>query len=328
MYIKSKYILALGFFSFFAKMAQAQSVNIVGLVGINNSNPAAPLQLDNSVQNRKIVLWDYGVHTSTTPDEHRFYGFGINDGQLRYQAIGEHVFYSNLPQQLSSNQVLKIGALGTFIQNKLVVGTEAVPSETMFVQGDAKVVGSFALDGNSITSGKTTTIGNSNVFGKMAVGTASTPVEQLYVQGDTKVVGKMEVAGKMEVVGNQNITGKLAVGTSITPALDFYVQGDAQITNNLEVTGRLNVGMNYFFSDYVIDGGTRITTSMTCPSGSQMVSGGGGHRDSNGAARDIVVNYTGPNPGNELNSWRVIMTNTDGSASRSVRIYVICSRLN
>ena len=62
-----------------------------GNVGIGLSSPNAPLQFaTTSGVNRKIVLYE------EFNNNHQFYGFGINDGILRYQTTGggDHVFYS------------------------------------------------------------------------------------------------------------------------------------------------------------------------------------------------------------------------------------------
>ncbi len=62
-----------------------------GNVGIGTTISNAPLQFSStSGVNRKIVLYE------ELNNNHQFYGFGINDGILRYQTTGggDHVFYS------------------------------------------------------------------------------------------------------------------------------------------------------------------------------------------------------------------------------------------
>jgi len=64
-----------------------------GSIGIGTTAPNGQLQLSNSVQNRKIVLYEPGNN------DHEFYGFGINGFKLRYQvpaASDNHVFYSGM----------------------------------------------------------------------------------------------------------------------------------------------------------------------------------------------------------------------------------------
>jgi hypothetical protein len=50
-----------------------------GNVGIGTSSPNCALQFNNTIANRRIVLWD------TFNNDHQYYGFGINGNTLRYQ---------------------------------------------------------------------------------------------------------------------------------------------------------------------------------------------------------------------------------------------------
>src|SRR5436309_2233030 len=68
-------------------------------VGIGTTTPNAPLQLNNNLANRKIVLFE-GVN-----NDHQFYGFGINAGTFRYQINSpgdSHVFYAGTSTTASS----------------------------------------------------------------------------------------------------------------------------------------------------------------------------------------------------------------------------------
>lgn len=79
-----------------------------GNVGINTLTPNAPLQFSNSVLNRKIVLYDINNN------DHQYYGFGINNGTLRYQVehtAASHVFYT-ATSTTTSNEIFRINGLG------------------------------------------------------------------------------------------------------------------------------------------------------------------------------------------------------------------------
>ena len=64
-----------------------------GFLGLNNSSPHAVIQVDNQLNNRRIVLWEQNNNST------EFFGFGINSGVLRYQVPNAnsgnaHVFYA------------------------------------------------------------------------------------------------------------------------------------------------------------------------------------------------------------------------------------------
>ncbi|MFM9908264.1 MAG: hypothetical protein ACKVOW_02880, partial [Chitinophagaceae bacterium] len=62
-----------------------------GNIGIGDVNPNAPLQFDNSVAQRKLVLYE------SANNDHQFYGFGVTSSVLRYQTAttgDDHVFYA------------------------------------------------------------------------------------------------------------------------------------------------------------------------------------------------------------------------------------------
>ncbi|MFN3851473.1 MAG: hypothetical protein ACK4NY_18695 [Spirosomataceae bacterium] len=79
-----------------------------GNVGIGMSAPNAPLQFSNSLENRKIVLYE------NSKNDHQYYGFGINGGTLRYQsdATGaDHVFFA-ASSSVSSNELMRVRGVG------------------------------------------------------------------------------------------------------------------------------------------------------------------------------------------------------------------------
>lgn len=82
-----------------------------GNVGIGTTSPNAPLQLGNTVVNRKILLYELANN------DHQFYGFGINSGILRYQVDGTtsaHVFYAGTGTT-TSNEIFRINGTGTAV---------------------------------------------------------------------------------------------------------------------------------------------------------------------------------------------------------------------
>jgi trimeric autotransporter adhesin len=66
------------------------------------------IQFDNTIANRKIVLWDNGGNN------HQYYGFGINGGTLRYQVsatVENHTFYAGT-STTTSNELMRIQGNG------------------------------------------------------------------------------------------------------------------------------------------------------------------------------------------------------------------------
>jgi hypothetical protein len=89
-----------------------------GNIGLGNVNtPNAPLHFNNALQNRKIILYqDVNIN-----DDHRYYGFGIQSGILRYQTDAtnaSHVFYAGTGAT-TSNELFRIQGNG----NAILAGT-------------------------------------------------------------------------------------------------------------------------------------------------------------------------------------------------------------
>jgi hypothetical protein len=227
-------------------------------VGIDNPLPKAPLHFKNEYLNRKIVLFD---PNNLISNDHQFYGFGVNEGVLKYQSVGSHIFYSAINNS-SSREVFKI-------------------SES----------------------------GNVNFTGKLGIGTANIPIEKLYVNGDAKIETNLQVNGSSTVVGDANMTG------------------NAYITNNLNVGGNVNIGTTYLVQEYTIPATAIRSVAISCPTGTKLISGGGGNPTFDGNTDDVKLNYNGPQPTNIFTTWLIHASNT-GSSPRPLRIYCICARIN
>ena len=77
-------------------------------VGIGTTTPHAPLQFGNTLNNRKIVLWE------AADDDHQFYGLGMGNSALRYQTASvnnDHIFYA-AASNTASTELLRIKGNG------------------------------------------------------------------------------------------------------------------------------------------------------------------------------------------------------------------------
>lgn len=107
----------------------AQGGNVFSLtggnVGIGTTTPNAPLQLANTIVNRKLVLYE------GTNNDHQFYGLGINSGILRYQVDGvgaSHAFFAGI-SATASQELMRINGNGN-----VGIGTNA-PAQRLDVNG-------------------------------------------------------------------------------------------------------------------------------------------------------------------------------------------------
>jgi len=99
------------------------------------------------------------------------------------------------------------------------------------------------------------------------------------------------------------------------------------VGSNLVVAGNIDIGYTNNFLDVSVTGNLTSTLAISCPAGQKLLGGGGGHRDVNVNAADIVINYNGPDTTNPATKWRLVVTN-NGSQSRVIRIYCNCARIN
>lgn len=136
-------------------------------------------------------------------------------------------------------------------------------------------------------------------------------------------------------VGNTLRAGKVAINRMI-PNYELDVNGTVSATNlygdnnihapYIAASGYFDMSVLYIKREFTVSGNTRSTYSQACPQGYQILSGGGGHRDSNSAAWDIKVNYSGPDPNNPSTVWRLILSNTS-SSSRAAVMFCNCAKI-
>ena len=120
--------------------------------------------------------------------------------------------------------------------------------------------------------------------------------------------------------------------TTTQAASNFNISGDGtmggslNVNGNIKASGNFLIDMKYVSNEWTIGGNNRSVRYLNCPAGYQVVSGGGGHRDFNGAANDIRIAYNGPDPASPTTTWRLISVNSSGS-SRAMIIYCNCAKI-
>lgn len=254
-----------------------------GNVGIGIANPTSPLQFSATLRNRKIALWDL------FNNDHRFLGFGVNGGMLRYQvgAVSDnHVFFAGTTDT-SSQELMRITGTGN-----VGIGT-ASPLAKLHVNGNVKIDSAYSLEFGAKINNKDINAGKIGY--------------ELFTPNALDIIG----AG---TAGNNR-------------KIKFWNEAGAEFTGGITVNGDVNMGLESYQFDYIVSSNTLSSRVITCPTGSQLITGGGGHRDFNNAATDILIHYSGPDTNNPLTGWRLTVSNNSGS-TRTLRIYCNCARIN
>ncbi len=259
------------------------TAEFAGNIGIGIANATSPLQFSTALRNRKIALWDF------FNNDHRFLGFGVNGGMLRYQvgAVSDnHVFFAGT-NDTTSQELMRITGTGN-----VGIGTSS-PLAKLHVNGNVKIDSAYSLEFGAKINNKDINAG--------------------------KIGYQLFTPDALDIIG---------AGTNGTNRkIKFWNEAGAEFTGSITVNGDVNMGLVSYQADLVIPGNTRSSRSIQCPAGTQLITGGGGHRDFNAAATDIVIHYSGPDTNAPLSTWSIILSNTSGS-SRTIRIYCNCARIN
>ena len=126
-------------------------------------------------------------------------------------------------------------------------------------------------------------------------------------------------------------TGKVGIGTAMPEATldvkgDMKVSGDVTIGGNVNLKGNLKVDVIDSVTNATLYAGEFKAFYAGCPTGYKLIGGGGGHRDFNYYQKEMVINYSGPDP-LDTNRWRVLMTNLTKTDYLQVQVYAICAKV-
>jgi hypothetical protein len=287
-------------------------------VGIGTSTPNASAALDISSTNKGLLLPQM-TETQRT---------GIQNpatGLLVYQTNGTPGFYYNIGTPATPNWI----NLGTYtLQQNINTNSKWLSPDGsnagVFINSEGTGIGTQAPDrpisvrakgpGAELISLKDVTAATQwhvNMPNNSDLNFSESTVadNRLYLK-----------AGGNVGIGTNNPTARLEVSGDIKAATDLIAG------RNISYSGQLFVGMQYIRDDFNLGGNTHVTTTLACPTGFKVMGGGGGHRDSNNASTDVIVNYSGPDPNNPDTVWRTMLNNTS-SSSRAVVSYIICAKV-
>lgn len=201
-------------------------------IGTNDAN-ASGIQLSNHTTNRKIILFQ----SSTTNNEHQYFGLGINSATFRYQIGGtgdSHVFFA-ATGSTSSNELFRVNGdstvqIGTNTNSRLTISKAALGSSAPNTVASAQYLklggteirtGSYRLIGfgyNTGTNNQPAYIGyfennqaadshGSLVFGTRPTTTNVVPTERMRISPNGNVsIGNTNSTFALEVTGTVRST--------------------------------------------------------------------------------------------------------------------------
>lgn len=188
-----------------------------GFLGIGTTTAGAPLQFNQTISGRKIVLWE-GAN-----NDNQVYGFGLSSNVLRYQvdaSVANHVFYSGVNNS-SSLELMRIQGNGRVGINN------ASPTATLDINGTFKLA-----DGSQ---------GLSKVLTSDAAGNASW---QTASSGPwTQTGGTVALATSTANVGIGNSTPVARLDVTGSPTFVFPVLKVTN-TNSASSSGALDITSN------------------------------------------------------------------------------------
>jgi hypothetical protein len=111
--------------------------------------------------------------------------------------------------------------------------------------------------------------------------------------------------------------GNVGINTT-NPQSKLDVNGSVYIRGSI-----IGINIKRIMREVTLRGNARGEFSCACPTGTKLVSGGGGHREFSGAARDLEITYNGPYPGEETTTWRLVVHNVS-TTNRIVTIWALC----
>ncbi len=203
-----------------------------GNIGIGGSNsPNAALQFGNVVANRRAVLWE------TANNDHQFFGFGIGNGELRYQIdlpTAAHVWYTGI-SNLGSTELMRLKGDGKLLLTRNVSGHSIEVSNDSFPATLNDIV--FQNEGtDKVALGHNNALNQSYLMtyngSNLVIGTNGNVTGTITAAGDTilnNTLWARRPSGSLSMQGN-------ATGTTVSTANTFVKVAGTTTSSNLNQT--------------------------------------------------------------------------------------------
>ena len=246
-----------GYVRFSTGGAERVRINSTGKVGIGTTTPNGALQFGQSLENRKIVLWE------AANDDHQYFGFGVNgDGTLRYQTAhvaNDHVFYSAASSS-TDNEVLRIKGdgrvgIGNSTPNAALQFSNAVTTKKVVLHEtavNAHQFSGFGVGGDGSMTYQVPVENAEHIFSTGAGTSASLELMKIGNINGLTIQTAVTMSSNLTTNGNVTVGGNATVGGTMTVNGEIYAEpfnaADLTVTNNFT-----NYGNGYataaFFKD-------------------------------------------------------------------------------
>jgi len=181
-----------------------------GNVGIGTSSPNAPLQLSNSLGNRKMVFYE------GSNNDHQYYGFGVNNQEFRHQipSTGDNfIFYAGASSSASSEIFRILGSGGVQFTNSVSGYVASALSYYETGSGTLNISGAVTS-----TVGYTFTRTGNTVYLKLNAVSISTTAASVFTIGT--LPSRLTCTGETKIIRVKNAGSVLTTPGSATLITD------------------------------------------------------------------------------------------------------------
>jgi hypothetical protein len=230
--------------SLFHNSSDRLVINNSGYVGIGETDPNAPLQFNNPIQNRVVVMYEQ------VNNDHQYYGFGINNLVLRYQVPttnANHVFYAGT-STTTSNELMRITGTG-----RVGIGNSS-PATALEINANPLHDNTFSYDANAILVTHPTPTSNT---------TLNDPQDVLYLVREGTNAQAYAAAATFQLSRYENSSTNSRTRLDISLANAFFDQVNVftlKSNGDLAITGNVTSGTWQGTTIAVDQGGTGQTS--------------------------------------------------------------------